>query len=51
VTAAVEHIAGLAPAAGSDAGGVPAGAVLASMTAVEEFEAALFTHLLGGWRR
>jgi len=25
--------------------------VLASMTAVEEYEAALFTHLLAAWRR
>jgi cysteine desulfurase family protein (TIGR01976 family) len=46
VSAAVDHIAGLA-------GAGPAGAsrrerVLASMTAVAEYEAALFTHLLGG---
>ena len=44
VTAAVNHLAGLAPS--------PAGTrrerLLASMTVVEEYEAALFGHLLGG---
>ena len=45
VTAAVSHLAGLAPGA---AGGTRRGRVLASMTAVEEYEAALFGHLLGG---
>ena len=51
VTAAVEHLASLAPGAGASAG---AGAaprrerILASMTAVEEYEMALFARLLDG---
>jgi len=45
VTAAVDHLAGLAPGA---AGGTRRERVLASMTVVEEYEAALFSHLLGG---
>ena len=62
VTAAVEHLAGLAPGgapggaspgAGAGAGAAGAGAsrrerVLASMAAVEEYETALFTRLLDG---
>ena len=59
VAAAVEHLASLAPgaAAGADAGadaGAAAGAasrrarILASMTAVEEYEMALFAELLDG---
>jgi len=45
VTAAVNHLAGLAPGV---AGGTRRERVLASMTMVEEYEAALFGHLLGG---
>jgi selenocysteine lyase/cysteine desulfurase len=41
----VNHLAGLAPGA---AGGTRRERVLASMTVVEEYEAALFGHLLGG---
>ena len=57
VTAAVEHLAALAPHGASGAGaGTGAGAspvsrrdrVLASMAAVEAYEAALFARLLGG---
>jgi selenocysteine lyase/cysteine desulfurase len=56
VTAAVDHLAGLAPpeAPGSGSlgpGGSPASRrerVLASMAAVEAYESALFTRLLGG---
>jgi cysteine desulfurase family protein (TIGR01976 family) len=47
VTAAVDHIAGLASGAGL-AGASRRERVLASMTAVQEYEAALFAHLLGG---
>jgi cysteine desulfurase family protein (TIGR01976 family) len=47
VTAAVDHIAALAPGP-AEAGASRRQRVLASMTAVEEYEAALFTHLLGG---
>jgi cysteine desulfurase family protein (TIGR01976 family) len=47
VSAAVDHLAGLASASAS-AGASRRERVLASMTAVEEYEAALFTHLLGG---
>jgi cysteine desulfurase family protein (TIGR01976 family) len=47
VSAAVDHIASLATASAS-AGASRRERVLASMTAVEEYEAALFTHLLGG---
>jgi len=46
MAAAVDHLASLAP------GGAPAGSrrerVLASMTAVEDYEAALFARMLGG---
>ncbi len=49
-TAAVEHLAALAPGTGGS--GVPPASrrerVLASMTAVEAYEAALFARLLGG---
>jgi cysteine desulfurase family protein (TIGR01976 family) len=53
-TAAVEHLAGLAPgamAAGPGASGAPASRrerVLASMAAVEAYESALFARLLAG---
>ncbi len=52
-TAAVEHLAALAPGArSSSTGGAPPTSrrerVLASMTAVESYEAALFARLLGG---
>jgi cysteine desulfurase family protein (TIGR01976 family) len=45
VSAAVDHIAGLG---GAGLGASRRERVLASMTAVEEYEAALFAHLLGG---
>ena len=53
VTAAVDHLAALAPGAAS-AGDVPAGAsrrerILASMGAVEAYEAELFARLLDGF--
>jgi len=55
VAAAVEHLASLAPgaAAGADAGAATGAAsrrerILASMTAVEEYELALFAELLDG---
>jgi len=48
VTAAVNHLAGLAPGGPGAAGGTLRERVLASMTVVEEYEAALFGHLLGG---
>jgi len=52
ITAAVEHLAALAPASGASVPGAsPASRrerVLASMTAVESYEAALFGRLLGG---
>ena len=51
VTAAVEHLAALAPHAASAAGASPVSRrdrVLASMAAVEAYEAALFARLLGG---
>ena len=51
VTAAVEHLAALAPHAASAAGTSPVSRrdrVLASMAAVEAYEAALFARLLGG---
>jgi cysteine desulfurase family protein (TIGR01976 family) len=44
VTAAVDHLAGLA----APSGGSRRERVLASMAAVEEYEGALFRHLLGG---
>ena len=52
-TAAVEHLAALAPGAGGPGASGPAPAsrrerVIASMTAVEAYEAALFARLLGG---
>jgi cysteine desulfurase family protein (TIGR01976 family) len=55
-TAAVEHLAALAPGAGSSSTGGAAPAsrrerVIASMTAVEAYEAALFARLLGGLAR
>jgi len=46
VTAAVDHLAGLAP--GAAAGGSRRERVLASMTAVEAYESALFARLLDG---
>ena len=51
VTAAVEHLAALAPRAAAVSGGAPASRrerVLASMAAVEAHESALFARLLGG---
>ncbi|HEY0933426.1 MAG TPA: cysteine desulfurase-like protein [Trebonia sp.] len=51
LTAAVDHLAGLAPGAASASGGAPASRrerVLASMAAVEAYEAELFARLLGG---
>jgi selenocysteine lyase/cysteine desulfurase len=52
VTAAVDHLAGLAPGSGRLApGGAPVSRrerVLASMAAVEAYESALFARLLGG---
>jgi cysteine desulfurase family protein (TIGR01976 family) len=51
VTAAVEHLAALAPGAAAASGGAPASRrerVLASMAAVEAHESALFARLLGG---
>jgi cysteine desulfurase family protein (TIGR01976 family) len=51
VTAAVDHLAGLAPGAPAAPGRSPASRrerVLASMAAVEAYEAALFARLLGG---
>jgi cysteine desulfurase family protein (TIGR01976 family) len=54
VAAAVEHLASLAPGADASAAGAAGGAasrrgrVLASMTAVEEYEMALFAELLDG---
>jgi cysteine desulfurase family protein (TIGR01976 family) len=49
VTAAVEHLASLAPGAGAAAGAASRRErVLASMAAVEEFETALFARLLDG---
>ena len=51
VTAAVDHLAGLAPRAAAKAGGAPASRrerVLASMAAVEAYEGALFARLLSG---
>jgi cysteine desulfurase family protein (TIGR01976 family) len=51
VTAAVEHLAALAPGAASGPGAAPASRrerLLASMAAVEAYEAALFSLLLGG---
>lgn len=51
LTAAVEHLAALAPGAGTAPGASPASRrerILASMTAVEAHEAALFARLLGG---
>jgi cysteine desulfurase family protein (TIGR01976 family) len=48
VSAAVDHIAGLAGAGAGPASASRRERVLASMTAVEEYEAALFAHLLGG---
>jgi selenocysteine lyase/cysteine desulfurase len=51
VAAAVEHLASLAPGAGaSDAAGAASRRerILASMTAVEEYEMALFARLLDG---
>jgi cysteine desulfurase family protein (TIGR01976 family) len=49
VTAAVEHLASLASLApGAASGGSRRERVLASMAAVEEYEAALFARLLGG---
>jgi cysteine desulfurase family protein (TIGR01976 family) len=51
VTAAVDHLAALAPRAASPPGGAPAARrerVLASMAAVEAYEGALFARLLGG---
>jgi cysteine desulfurase family protein (TIGR01976 family) len=46
VTAAVEHLAALAPGAAAD--GSRRERVLASMAAIEAYESALFTRLLGG---
>ena len=51
VTAAVEHLAALAPGVPAAPGGAPASRrerVLASMAAVEAHESALFARLLGG---
>ena len=51
VTAAVEHLAALAPGAAAASGGASASRrerVLASMAAVEAHESALFARLLGG---
>src|SRR5215468_6018121 len=48
VTAAVEHLAGLAPAAAGSAGGSRRERVLASMAAVEAYEMSLFAALLDG---
>jgi cysteine desulfurase family protein (TIGR01976 family) len=52
VTAAVDHLAGLAPGSGGPAPGAAPGSrrerVLASMAAVEAHESALFARLLGG---
>jgi cysteine desulfurase family protein (TIGR01976 family) len=51
VTAAVEHLAALAPHAAAGSGAAPGSRrdrVLASMRAVEAYEAALFARLLGG---
>jgi cysteine desulfurase family protein (TIGR01976 family) len=52
VTAAVDHLAGLAPGSGGPAPGAAQasrrGRVLASMAAVEAHESALFARLLGG---
>jgi cysteine desulfurase family protein (TIGR01976 family) len=47
-TAAVEHLAALAPGASSAPAASRRDRVLASMTAVEAYEAALFARLLGG---
>jgi cysteine desulfurase family protein (TIGR01976 family) len=46
VTAAVDHVAGLA--GGADPGASRRERVLSSMAAVADYEAALFAHLLGG---
>jgi cysteine desulfurase family protein (TIGR01976 family) len=51
VTAAVDHLAALAPHPVAAPGGMPASRrerVLASMAAVEAYESALFTRLIGG---
>jgi selenocysteine lyase/cysteine desulfurase len=55
VTAAVDHLAGLAPAPGASPASGASGAaasrrerVLASMAAVEAYESALFARLIGG---
>jgi cysteine desulfurase family protein (TIGR01976 family) len=50
-TAAVEHLAALAPGASGAAPASRRERVIASMTAVEAYEAALFARLLGGLAR
>src|SRR6516162_6753542 len=48
MTAAVDHLAGLAPGSAGSAGGSRRERVLASMTAVEAYESALFGRMLTG---
>ena len=48
MTAAVDHLAGLAPGSAGSAGGSRRERVLASMAAVEAYESALFERMLTG---